>query len=217
MLSARIRMIMSMLGLAVAMLLLVNPSETLAKGPQSRPLKGTFSAFTPVQVQDDGLELLCTGGLFKFEGADAIVTGNVSHLGKTVSTISLALDWGTPAAGVYTPVGPTTSSSATVVGVHAFNGQVFPAFGCNNPWATTGIVTLTAANGDQVTGTISGGEVYELGFVVAGDGQESFVAVTITGGTGRFAGATGSFVTHTIVDIFAASVISNELSGTIGY
>ena len=37
------------------------------------------------------------------------------------------------------------------------------------------------------------------GDLLPGDGVESFVEVTVTGGTGQFANATGSFVAHVIV------------------
>ena len=46
----------------------------------------------------------------------------------------------------------------------------------------SGTVTIVAANGDQLTGT----------FTVTGDGATNSVVVTITGGTGRFAHATGT-------------------------
>ena len=142
----------------------------------------------------------------------------MSHLGKAATTISTAWDWGSPVlAPVHTPVGPVTPFSATVVaGAHTFAGQVVPTIACT-AWTATGLVTLTAANGDQVTGTVTGGEIYELGFIVAGDGQESFIEVLITGGTGRFSGAAGSFVTHSIIDLVTGSIVSSEMSGTIGY
>ena len=105
-----------------------------------------------------------------------------------------------------------------MVGAHAFNGFLLPGPTCSAGYATTAITTPTAANGDQVIGTVTGGEIYELALAVAGDGQESFLAVTITGGTGRFAGASGSFVTHSIIS-FASGIISSEImsGGTIGY
>ena len=215
MLSRMKRLMTLLVVLAVGILISGIPSEALAKGPQARPMKGTFSDLAVTQAQDHFFEeLVCGGG--PFAGADSTAQGKVSHLGKTATTISTAWEWGTPAAGDFTPVGPFTASSATVVGVHVFNGQVFPAAGCNS-WATTGIVTLTAANGDLVTGTVTGGEIYELGFTVAGDGQESFIEVDITGGTGRFSGAMGSFVTHSIITLPAGSIVSSDLSGTIGY
>jgi len=46
----------------------------------------------------------------------------------------------------------------------------------------SGTVTIVAANGDQLMGT----------FTVTGRGETNRVVVTITGGTGRFANATGT-------------------------
>ncbi|MGD2071584.1 MAG: hypothetical protein PVI57_23165, partial [Gemmatimonadota bacterium] len=46
---------------------------------------------------------------------------------------------------------------------------------------------------------ITGGEAHRLDFILPGDGVESFLEVTVTGGTGQFASATGSFVAHVIV------------------
>ena len=53
---------------------------------------------------------------------------------------------------------------------------------------STGKIVLNAADGDTVTGTVSGTAT------VAGQDERIVETVTITGGTGRFAGATGTFV-----------------------
>ncbi len=64
-----------------------------------------------------------------------------------------------------------------------------------------------------------GGEVYELGFAMAGDAQEQFIEVEITGGTGRFAGAEGRFVFHAIVHITGQTLLQGEIldGGRISY
>lgn len=71
----------------------------------------------------------------------------------------------------------------------------------------------------SVTGIVTGGEVYELDFDAPGDGQEQFIAVDIKGGTGRFAGATGSFVTHSIFSLVTGAILSSDImpGGTISY
>src|SRR5688500_529135 len=51
----------------------------------------------------------------------------------------------------------------------------------------SGTVTYTAANGDMLSGPATGQAVIAAGFATVTE------AVTITGGTGRFAGATGTF------------------------
>ena len=65
------------------------------------------------------------------------------------------------------------------------------------PPEATGTFRLTAANGDTLTATFTG-----LGTPTATPGVFSIVeTATITGGTGRFAGATGSFVVERSVDL----------------
>jgi hypothetical protein len=69
-----------------------------------------------------------------------------------------------------------------------------------------GTFTLTAANGDTVSGTYSGTILPGLvGYHVSGP---------ITGGTGRFAGATGAIIFDGIVDP-ATLTGSDVISGTI--
>jgi hypothetical protein len=71
---------------------------------------------------------------------------------------------------------------------------------------TVGSFTLTAANGDTVTGTYSGQALPGLtGYNVSGP---------ITGGTGRFAGATGFLFWHGTFDPVALT-LTDEISGTI--
>lgn len=62
-------------------------------------------------------------------------------------------------------------------------------------------LTLRAADGDIVTGTGTAQVTPAPGFV----SFTSVETVTVTGGTGRFAGATGSFVLERVVDIAAGS------------
>jgi hypothetical protein len=80
-------------------------------------------------------------------------------------------------------------------------------------------VTLRAANGDEVHGVVTGGEVYELGFSVPGDGQEQFMEVEVDGGTGRFANATGRFVIHSIFNLVDLKIVESSImsGGVIGY
>ena len=66
----------------------------------------------------------------------------------------------------------------------------------------TGTFTLTAANGDELSGTFTGHE--EEG------PQFSFLEqLIVTGGTGRFTGATGSFTLHRVLD-----PVTEHTSGT---
>jgi hypothetical protein len=72
-----------------------------------------------------------------------------------------------------------------------------------------GAATFTAANGDTLTASVDGQAT------PAGPGVLSIVEVyTITGGTGRFAGATGTFTLESILNQ-ATGVSSGTFSGAI--
>ena len=175
---------------------------------QERPIKGAFKGFEPVWVVSHFFERTCNGIV---AGAEVKSRGNVSHLGLTEVTASAAWDWADRPAGGYLPEGPTTGPSATIVsGAYEF---------CSQPVTATGRVTLAAANGDVLYGFVAGGEVYELGFAVAGDGQEQFMEVEVEGGTGRFANATGHFVIHSIFNLVDMKIVQSGImpGGGISY
>lgn len=73
-----------------------------------------------------------------------------------------------------------------------------------------GTFELTAANGDTLRASFTG-----LGTPTATPGIASIVeTATITGGTGRFAGATGSFIVERIVDLINLQT-TGSFEGTI--
>ena len=74
-----------------------------------------------------------------------------------------------------------------------------------------GAATFTAANGDTLTATVEGQAT------PASPGMLSIIEVyTITGGTGRFAGATGTFTLESIANQ-ATGVNSGTFSGAIDH
>ena len=74
----------------------------------------------------------------------------------------------------------------------------------------TAQATLTAANGDVLTATmVAQGTPSE-----DGSSLNTLESATITGGTGRFAGATGSFILRRVVDQ-ATHIASGSFDGTI--
>ena len=77
-----------------------------------------------------------------------------------------------------------------------------------DPVEGVGSFTLTAANGDTVFGTSTG-----LGVVVGGIAYIKETH-TITGGTGRFAGATGTFVAGRVL-VEATGMFASSFDGTI--
>ena len=79
---------------------------------------------------------------------------------------------------------------------------------------STGTIDFTAANGDRLFTTTAGGEE---GFTPPNIGSVRLVA-TITGGTGRFAGATGTFTvrfTQVIDFANATATMSGSFEGHI--
>jgi hypothetical protein len=102
------------------------------------------------------------------------------------------------AAGVATHVGRFTLQAP-----HRVDLAVLPARG-------EGTFELIAANGDTVTGRLEGlGTPTELPDVFS-----IVETLTVTGGTGRFAGATGSFTAERMVNL-ATLVTSGSLEGAI--
>ena len=100
---------------------------------------------------------------------------------KGAGTGTISLD---PATGAFTGVVPGVSSHLGEITVH-IEGVGAPA--ADGTFAGSGTATLVAANGDQVTGTIT------LTQTALPDGHTTTtVVLTITGGTGRFANASGT-------------------------
>jgi hypothetical protein len=104
--------------------------------------------------------------------------------------------------------GPLTGNAThlgrfTLTGPHRVNVAVTPA-------TATGTFEFTAANGDTLTASFTG-----LGTPTAVPGVASIVeTATITGGTGRFAGATGSFIVERTVDLINLQT-TGSFEGTI--
>ena len=131
---------------------------------------------------------------------------------------------GVAAAGTLVPLKATDSGSATVIaaagsvietadtatGTGTQIGQYTMVAGehinLESGAITDGYFTITAANGDTLTGTYSGRALDGLtGYDVAGP---------ITGGTGRFADASGTIVFNGKVDPTALT-FSDVVTGTI--
>jgi hypothetical protein len=108
-------------------------------------------------------------------------------------------------AGVFA-VTVDDTGQATQLGAYAYHSNE-----CFNP-ATgefSGSFTMTAANGDTITGTYEGTVVSVVGDLGYYE-QDNAIA----GGTGRFAGATGGFHLSGIANL-ATLASSQQLSGTV--
>ena len=84
-----------------------------------------------------------------------------------------------PATGAFTG---EESGVSSYLGKYTVRLQGVGSGSADGTFTGSGTATIVAANGDQLTGS----------FTVTGRGDTNRVVVTITGGTGRFANATGT-------------------------
>lgn len=127
-------------------------------------------------------------------------------IGRLALEMSAAWDIGAanpdPDAAEFEPEGPAGGPFAPVLGQdrYPYQFQANPFTGaCEPVVAATGELDLVAEDGDRIFGLVTGGETHRLDFSMEGDGIETFTVIQFNGGTGRFTGATGSFVVHMIV------------------
>lgn len=171
-------------------------------------------------------EEFCGGG--PIAGGSIVGEANFTHLGRSSIELSAAWDIGRLIPSPqFVPTSPAASETvATVLGGNDYPYQfhVKPfTLQCVSTVSATGELTLKAANGDELFGTVMGGETFRLDYILPGDGIETFAIIAITGGTGRFQNATGSFVAHTIsrLDYLAGKFVIDSVDvlpgGTLGY
>lgn len=117
-----------------------------------------------------------------------------------------ATEWGTPQPG-----SPIVLRRLEGEGTASHLGRFTTVANITLNLATatgSGTVTYTAANGDMLSGTATGQAVIAAGIATVTE------TVTITGGTGRFAGAAGTFtVVRRVVQ--ATGFSSGTIDGTI--
>jgi hypothetical protein len=108
-------------------------------------------------------------------------------------------------AGVFAVV-IDDAGQATHVGAYAYHSNE-----CFNPTTShfSGTFTITAANGDTISGNYAGVVVSVVGSL--GFYEQDNV---ITGGTGRFAGASGAFHLSGIANLVTLEA-SQQISGTV--
>jgi hypothetical protein len=106
----------------------------------------------------------------------------------------------------YTPLSLTGTGRASHLGRYTWAST--ECFNFTTLVTVDGRFTLTAANGDALTGTYSGGATVVGGIATFED------QAVITGGTGRFAGASGDLVNRGTA-VVAMMTYEHRLSGTI--
>ena len=136
------------------------------------------------------------------------------------STVPIVVDSG-PTFVMFETEGSGTFN-ATHMGKGTYSGTSTQLWTGGNCGVVAGSITLTAANGDTVEGVIGDGSV--VCEVAPNDlsTYESELNINIVGGTGRFEGASGSFVsnsTHTrdVVPEISLSVDTGKWLGKISY
>lgn len=129
------------------------------------------------------------GAQVPFKGADAGTWGE-----------------GTRDCGALFPVFVETSGQATHVGDYAYSSTECVDFGDST---YKGDFVIAAANGDTIEGTYAGT------FQIVGSNIEYEQENAVTGGTGRFADATGSFHVSGVASLLADLSAEQELEGAI--
>ena len=128
--------------------------------------------------------------------------------GTTTTTTTVSL-----ITGVGTSVG---SGQLSHLGAVTSSDQLQFALVGPNGFSLTGTATIVAANGDELFTTVSGTGTL-------GPPVQNMVVNTITGGTGRFADASGTFTTmgvstsSSIVGSIETVTIASTFTGTISY
>jgi hypothetical protein len=119
---------------------------------------------------------------------------------------------GTAEGSTATGAGTTEAAGhASLLGAFTASGpfQYVPTGGLPViPYDLTGAVTFVAANGDELFGTVTGTGTIDTNINVS----NGTTVVTITGGTGRFADATGS-LDETYTNPF--TVVGTDVTGSI--
>ncbi len=164
-----------------------------ASKPNAQSAKATrpmiINLYTSVNLASPALNCTLPGVPFGIANSGYFLHGTATHLGLINSGTSIGLD-----------------------GSCNLDGTTFIL-------ATTTAGQMVAANGDKITYT--GNDAIDLNNVIFNGGTTAAITGlwTITGGTGRFAGATGSFQINGTVNVAAAGgpTFSITGEGTITY
>jgi hypothetical protein len=166
-----------------------------------------FSLFSLISCQKQDIKSL------KESGAIAAIAVNASKMneagrpfkGSYVTSFTLLQP---PPNLVQKVIGTGTASH---LGQSTFESISNVAVSPHPPFVVTGTRTITAANGDQLFTTFTGSSTPVINAMNGADLQE-----IITGGTGRFKNASGSFTT-TARNNFFTSIYTADFDGYIKY
>ena len=185
-----------------------------SQAPQTHDFEMTGHDLDLVWAITRDQELACGGA--EMAGGELAGEATFAQLGTLTVDFSAAWDIAAanpnPDASEFEPEGPAGGPFAPILGQdeHPYEFQYDPFTDtCAAVVSGTGEVEFVDANGDRIDAVVTGGETHRLDFVVEGDGIETFATANITGGTGRFSDATGSFTVHTIArfDVAASEFV----------
>ena len=170
-----------------AIILSVCVFTAACSGPADSPTSPTSPTFAPAHTQAPR----GTAQTQAQSGTQLPLQGSYTNESNAVFTPPATLTVTGTATGNATHLGRFTATFVDVVGTTTA--------------MSTGTLNLSAANGDQLFTTTSGGEDE---FIPPNVSRVTLVA-TIIGGTGRFAAATGTFTLHQIGVIDFATATSS--------
>jgi hypothetical protein len=172
--------------------------------PPALPLLGLLDDEVIVH---NASEIPGLGGDGSRAGLELASTGEVGGLGAVTVVVSAAWDWST-----HTAVHPC---ALVEIAPRIFPVDIATHFD-PTPWTATATVTVTTAGG-SVTGAVAGGSVCEVEAVGSGDPEdtgfllEGIVSFEVTGGSGDFAGASGTGHTRLIANSVTREITGHEL------
>lgn len=145
---------------------------------------------------------VAAGGDGRNAGAIASSEGNIEGIGQATVDVSSSWDW-----ALFNSDHPCALNNITS---HTFLVTNLPGPG---PFTTLATVTITAKNGDQIDGLVTGGSVCEIA-VFSGPVctiNEGVTTFEIVGGTGKFTSASGSGILRSVFNFCTGTFLLDEI------
>lgn len=183
-------------------------------GPETRDFEMSGSDVAMEWVITRDMELACSAP--EMAGGEIAGEATFGELGQLDIAMSAAWDIAAanpdPTQAEYEPTSPYAGGPFAPVldqddYPHTFAANPFAQpVECDPTVSAEGQLELTAENGDEIVGLVTGGETHRLDVNQEGDGIEVFAEIAFDGGTGAFTGASGSAVLHLITHVDPAQM-----------